>query len=75
MRRPACLSSVVPFHHYPVQDGLRAVGDVLAKPVVRQHRPVQVRDGNVHMGGADVNRQHYAGGGVEGKARRRPAAA
>ena len=37
--------------------------------------PFEVRDGNVHVGGADVDRQHHAGGGVEGKARRRPAAA
>ena len=64
-----------PFRHHPVQHGLRAVGDVLGQPALGQHRSTQVRDGNVHVGGADVDRQHHAGGGVEGKARRRPAAA
>ena len=60
---------------HAVQHGLRAVGDVLGQPALRQHGSAQVRDGDDHVGGAHVDRQHDAGGGVEGKARRRPAAA
>ncbi len=63
------------FLDHPAQDGLRAVGDVLREPPLGEDVAAEVGDGNDHVRGADVDCQDSAGGGVEGKARRRPAAA
>ena len=73
---PACLAEQPqPFIDYTVQDSHRAVGHILRQPALREHLPAEIRDGDDHVRGPDIHCQDYAGGRVEGKARRRPAAA
>ena len=51
-------SSAQPFGDHPVQHSLRAVGHVLRQPPLREHVPAEVRDGDDHVRGPDVDRQH-----------------
>ena len=63
-----------PFLDHAVQDNRGTGCDILRQPALREHFSVEVGDGDDHVGGPDVDREDYPGGGVEGKARRRPAA-
>lgn len=63
------------FLHHPVQHRFRSVGHVLRQPLLRQDPSAEISHGNNYVSGPDVDSQDGACGRVEGKARRRPAAA
>ena len=67
MPRPASSSSLQPVLDHAVQDNRRAVGDVLRQPSLREHFPVEVRDGDDHVRGPDVHREHHRAAGLKAK--------